>query len=289
MRSTMPIDPHQMVQIMTSNGWTIVGGSTNKSYIRLGRPGAESHLRNFVVVPLDPTAGDFGPLLDAVLMDLADQAALGQQATMVLGELGFQPPQQLRRRNLYVPEHVDAVCDNTSVGVIILDPNDRMLMFRRVKPPVGIAPPCGHVDEHGTAVDAARAETREEVGLTVTRLRPSVRSGGWRDNVCRRHPGFRGFGHDWRIFRATVTGDVHVEPTEAQKPFWADQRERNLLARRTINYARGLIGKREFATDPGLEPVWLDLLHHEGLIEPVSAQDLAAVAALANASPWPQP
>lgn len=99
-------------------------------------------------------------------------------------------------------------CDNTSVGIVITDHQGRYLMFDRATFPPGTAPAAGHIDDHGTAEDAGRAEVEEELGLTVTGL--THVTGGWRDNPCRRLPGARSTGHrhEWTVYRATVTGDL---------------------------------------------------------------------------------
>jgi hypothetical protein len=69
-------------------------------------------------------------------------------------------------------------CDNTSVGIVITDHQSRYLMFDRATFPPGTAPAAGHIDDHGTAEDAARAEVEEELGLTVTGLTTSPAAGG---------------------------------------------------------------------------------------------------------------
>jgi 8-oxo-dGTP pyrophosphatase MutT (NUDIX family) len=62
------------------------------------------------------------------------------------------------------------VCDNTSVGVIITNESGEYLMFDRNTFPPGTAPAAGHIDDHGSAEDAARAEVHEELGLHVVSL-----------------------------------------------------------------------------------------------------------------------
>lgn len=146
-------------------------------------------------------------------------------------------------------------CDNTSVGVLITNQSGRYLMFRRGRAPVGVAPPAGHIDEHGSAEDAARAEVSEEVGLTVTSL--TEVASRQRRNVCRR-PG--GDGHRWTVYRAEVTGDVIPCPDEAKDVRWCSTSEIWALAWRTAMYARGRMTRAEFDADPGIEPVWVAFL-----------------------------
>jgi 8-oxo-dGTP pyrophosphatase MutT (NUDIX family) len=59
-------------------------------------------------------------------------------------------------------------CDNHSVGVIITDHDERLLLITRSTPAFGRAPVAGHQDQHGSADAAARAEVRDETGLTVS-------------------------------------------------------------------------------------------------------------------------
>jgi len=40
-------------------------------------------------------------------------------------------------------------CDNKAVGVLIFDKDDRMLLLKRGRYPMGYAPVAGHIDDHG--------------------------------------------------------------------------------------------------------------------------------------------
>ncbi|MEV5703845.1 NUDIX hydrolase [Actinoallomurus sp. NPDC052274] len=165
------------------------------------------------------------------------------------------------------------------MGIIIVDPAGKHLLLERVKPPVGKAPAAGHVDEHGSTEDTARAETGEELGLTVVRLE-LLAVGGWLPNRCRREvrPGFN-VGHQWTIYRADVTGDINPGADEARNVAWHSPRELQALADRTVDHARGRIDEKKFARDPGLEPVWVDWYARLGVIE-VADGDLKHVSAL---------
>ncbi len=169
-------------------------------------------------------------------------------------------------------------CDNRSVGVLIRDRVGRLLMFERVTPPVGVAPPAGHVDDHGGADDAARAEVAEEVGLTVTSLRPVLVR--WQPNVCRRLPGPDGVGHTWTVYEAQAAGAVAAAPREARRPRWLAAGEVQALADRTVLFARGGMSADVFAAEPGLEPAWVGLLAELGVVD-VPAAGLDAVAGVA--------
>lgn len=185
----------------------------------------------------------------------------------------------------WVPPEVTAVCDNTSVGVIITDDQGRLLMLQRVKPPAGIAPVAGHIDGHGSPEAAAYAEVAEEVGLTVTSLTLLVPRYG-RGNVCRRQHGPEGPGHWWTIFRASVTGDITPGVEEVRNVRWYTPEEVQRLAYRTAAYACGDITPAAFEADPGLEPVWVHFLagHFD-----LSSAYMAKIDRLACRSPYPQP
>lgn len=168
-------------------------------------------------------------------------------------------------------------CCNHVVGVLIHDGDGRLLMFQRNTPPVGVAPVAGHVDDHGNPEDAAVAEVREEVGLTVTRLWPLLSR--WLPNVCRR-PSPAGIGHHWTVYRADTDGHVYADPREARHPRWYTPAEVQALADRTVEHARGRVTAAQFAVNPGLEPVWVLHLHDLGQVA-VSDDDVALVGQLA--------
>ncbi|MGA5819960.1 NUDIX hydrolase [Kitasatospora sp. NPDC094028] len=168
-------------------------------------------------------------------------------------------------------------CDNTSVGVVITDHQGRYLMFDRATFPVGTAPAAGHIDDHGSARDAARAEVEEELGLTVTGL--TRVTGCWRDNPCRRRPGARGTGHDWTVYRATVTGDLAPSARETKNVRWIPPAALQELVDRTVAYAHGWVTDAEFEAEPGIEPVWVQWLADIGAVR-VSPDELRQVEQL---------
>ncbi|GGT67501.1 NUDIX hydrolase [Streptomyces atratus] len=165
-------------------------------------------------------------------------------------------------------------CDNTSVGIVITDHQGLYLMFDRATFPSGTAPAAGHIDDHGTAEDAARAEVEEELGLTVTGL--THVTGWWRGNRCRRLPGARGTGHDWTIYQATVTGDLTPSTRETTNVRWIAPDALQELADRTVAYAQGHLTDAEFAAAPGIEPVWMQWLANIAAIH-ISPDDLLRV------------
>ena len=170
-------------------------------------------------------------------------------------------------------------CDNATVGVLI-ERDGRWLMIWRANFPPGVAPVAGHVyDEHASYEDAARAEVAEETGLHVEALSHTGIL-GWQPNRCRRAPGTLGIGHVWLIYLATVSGQVKPSEREAQTARWLSQPEIQVLAERTVRYARNEVTGEEFALDPGIEPVWVSFLVTLGLVF-LPAEDMALVSSLA--------
>jgi ADP-ribose pyrophosphatase YjhB (NUDIX family) len=171
-------------------------------------------------------------------------------------------------------------CDNASVGVLIAR-DGRYLMFDRNTFPAGTAPCAGHVfDEHASYQDAARAEVAEELGLSVESL-VRLPAGGWRANRCRRQPGPRGMGHEWQVFGAVVSGEMHPSQRETRNARWLTPAEIQRLADRTALYAWGGLTDQAFTASPGLEPVWAGFLADLALIR-LSRADLALIARVAE-------
>lgn len=172
-------------------------------------------------------------------------------------------------------------CDNASVGVLITDSRKRWLMLERATYPAGIAPAAGHVfDDHDGYEQAARAEVVEELGLTVATLE-LLPVGGWRPNRCRRATGPRGVGHQWQIYRATVTGTLTPSSRETRGARWLTGDDLQRLASWTAYYALGRASSREFCDEPGIEPVWVRFLLELDLIR-MDPADLVNVERLAR-------
>ena len=153
-------------------------------------------------------------------------------------------------------------CDHTSVGLLV-PRNDSLLLIERARPPFGMAPPAGHVDDDPSYEDAARRELLEEVGLRISEL--ELVGEGRRDNPCRR-PG--GTWHYWRIFRVqTAMGSVSPSPHETNQVFWAGPDQLQALAERTRAYLVGRMTDREWQEAPGLEPVWYGWLRQLSLVQ----------------------
>lgn len=170
------------------------------------------------------------------------------------------------------------LCDHQSVGVIVTDADERLLLLNRAKPPAGKAPIAGHVDEHGTPRNAAEAEAFEEAGLALTSLVPAAE--GQLPNVCRRPASHtKHDGHFWTIFEAMVDSpQVTFSADETHGGGWYTSRQVQELADQTIAAIKngyGLIG---------LEPVWVHWLGELGYIR-VNHEDLPWVWAYFSQAP----
>lgn len=173
-------------------------------------------------------------------------------------------------------------CCKTSVGVLIFSPDRReLLMIERNTLPAGIAPVAGHaLDEHASYKAAAYAEVAEEIGLQVTGL-TELGAGGFHPGRCRRQGST---GHTWRLFEATVTGQIDASVREVAAVGWWDLAEIQHLAERTADHAAGMLTAKEFSTRPGLEPVWCQHLSELGHVD-LPGEDLDAIRSLAATPP----
>lgn len=190
------------------------------------------------------------------------------------------------------------ICDGNSVGVLIFDDHDRLLMITRAKPPAGIAPVAGHVKDENpefTHLDAAVAEVSEEVGLAVAREDLVQVYARWQPNRCGAQVPAPSRGHEWRVYRArSWSGKITAAEDEVRGTAWYEPAQVQELADRTIAYARGRVSEEEWQARPGLEPVWVDILaitprrldRAEGTyIRVPDRRDLEAVERLYTASP----
>jgi ADP-ribose pyrophosphatase YjhB (NUDIX family) len=140
-------------------------------------------------------------------------------------------------------------CCGTSVGVIITDSSDRLLMVTRGWWPKGTAPVAGHVRDSHTSVAAALvAEVQEEVGLTVTGDRLL-----WEGHLPK--------------------GQVVAAPGETKGAAWYDPDQVHAMAETTLAHYRAG-GQAAHQPDTSLEAVWLRLLHEAERLE-LSRADLA--------------
>lgn len=79
-------------------------------------------------------------------------------------------------------------------------------------------------------------------------------------------------------------GTLTPAPGETQGADWYTPEQVRALADRTLAYARGEITEDEFRTAPGLEAVWIRLLHQAGLLE-ATHEDLALARTLYTIPP----
>lgn len=142
-----------------------------------------------------------------------------------------------------------SVCDNKSVGMFVWR-KGKLLVIKRAKFPKTYSIPAGHVDEHGSFEDAARAELEEEVGLTATKL--TLCAQGRKENQCRREGGS---WHEWRLYEVEAAGDVQPSPDETKGALWVSKEEIRTLAERTKLRQAGEVSDDAWEADPGLEPV----------------------------------
>lgn len=176
-----------------------------------------------------------------------------------------------------------STCDNASVGVLAERTEHgrtRWLFIWRNQWPLYVAPVAGHVyDEHSCYGDAARAEMREEAGLTVEALHVTG-VGGWRPNRCRRNPGPNGAGHMWEVYTAKVSGELAPSGREVRRARWLSQPQVQLLANRTVLLATGRLDAEDYRENPGIEPVWMQFLAQMDLVLGTSVAELEAVERL---------
>lgn len=159
------------------------------------------------------------------------------------------------------------ICDNKSVGVIVTDVDGRYALLKRANFPIAIAPIAGHIDNHGTAEQAAVNEAEEELGLTIepSDLALTTIAGRRVENHCRREGGNH---HVWSVFEANqFLGDITPDPDETQGARWYTKKELQKLADRTKAYKAGKLSETEWQQNPGLEAVWLDFMTELGHVK----------------------
>lgn len=146
-------------------------------------------------------------------------------------------------------------CDNKSVGVLIKDDSNRILLIERKRFPFGFAPPAGHIDDFPSPEDCAVGEVEEEVGLKIESLKLVYK--GRHENMCRREGGSH---HYWYVYTATVSGEIKASEDEVLSYRWCSQDDLKALRERCGEYRQGNIPEDEWQKSPGLEPVWVDIL-----------------------------
>lgn len=151
-------------------------------------------------------------------------------------------------------------CDNTSVGVIIENSDGRIALLERAKFPPGLAPPAGHIDEHGSPEQAAISEVREEIGLVIPpeRLTLTPIANRLVHNKCRRSGGDH---HYWTVFTATQKGLLTPDTQETKGAGWFTQDQLQRLAECALESEQGGADGQK---NPVLERVWVDFMTELG-------------------------
>jgi ADP-ribose pyrophosphatase YjhB (NUDIX family) len=107
-------------------------------------------------------------------------------------------------------------CDNTSVGVIARDYQDKILLVVSKRYPYGWAPPSGHCDGHSYGTAAFR-EFEGETGLIIIGApRPVTLFKSRKYFKCWRG----GEYHDWQIFEVNWKGELELSQDETKDACW---------------------------------------------------------------------
>lgn len=146
-------------------------------------------------------------------------------------------------------------CSGISVGVLIFR-NGKLLLGLRRKPPFGWAPPSGHFETSDfTVIMTAQREVNEETGLRLvsSQLKHEKKHV---PNLCSRGTTH----HDWFVLEGEAVGEAKPKDDETKELAEVDLSEVAALAQRTDRYHADEIPEAEWQLNPGLEPVWVDML-----------------------------
>ena len=164
-------------------------------------------------------------------------------------------------------EALPKYCDNKSVGIIIKNKDGSFALLERMRFPIGIAPPAGHVDDHGSFEQAAIDEVNEEIGLIITseNLHPTVIKNRRVNNQCRRVGGDH---HEWIVYEVdSFEGMLRPSPDETKGVEWYTPSDLQQLADRTRAFKAGNVQDADWEASPGLEEIWLDFLTELGYVK----------------------
>lgn len=139
-------------------------------------------------------------------------------------------------------------CPGRSVGAIIKDKNGDFLCLWRLKKPIGLALPAGHMVEKGeTPEQAIKREVLEETGLMVDKA--DLIYHGFIDNECSRkdEDDFYYNCHEWWIFEITD---------------WRGEPQNKELAKHKFVKFMPLNKKmtEQFKGQPVFDPAWIHIL-----------------------------
>ena len=168
-----------------------------------------------------------------------------------------------------------AQCDNKSVGVVIKQDDDFVVILRK-NYPVSYACVAGHLDGD-TPRQAAIKEAGEEAHVSVDTLKRLFC--GTFSNSCRRDGG--GF-HEWSIFEAVKWHGKVKAGSDAKEAYVFSLRKLSALAKRTRSFSKQsgiplnrrhvdrftkyVVDNPRWQKSPGLEPVWVLMLEKIGII-----------------------
>jgi ADP-ribose pyrophosphatase YjhB (NUDIX family) len=107
-----------------------------------------------------------------------------------------------------------------SVGAIIINDKNELLMIDRLKRPFGWACPAGHVDDGETPLEAVKREVKEETGLTVLDIEDTYMtlcdSLEVPQDKCSRGIDM----HIWAIFEVLAEGELVFKADEVKAIKW---------------------------------------------------------------------
>ena len=155
------------------------------------------------------------------------------------------------------------ICDHTSVGMIVRNGEDILLIERR-KPPYGFAAPAGHVDGDPSFDVAAWRELEEEVGLKGTSLSLVIDLN--KTNPCRRPDGT---WHHWKVYEISAEGNFTRSLSETKQVGWYSPEQILKLGARTLAYLNKDISDSDWQESPGLEPIWYEHFKYLGIMEKI--------------------
>ncbi len=108
-----------------------------------------------------------------------------------------------------------------SVGVIIKNEEDKILFFDRTVFPFVLTLPAGHLDVGETAVEAAKREVMEEVGIKLVDVKLIAKEDTIGDQ-CRGGADC----HRWHLFMANVKNNKNIKVAdEGANPVWLSMDE----------------------------------------------------------------
>lgn len=108
-----------------------------------------------------------------------------------------------------------------SVGILIINPANKVLFYELTKFPYGLTIPAGHVDNKESPKKAALREAREETGLNMADLGLCINANIGGDS-CRRGSD----NHRWSLYVYKLNGDqianIVIDDREGCNPVWLD-------------------------------------------------------------------